>query len=419
MGLGTSTGSYAKDMELDTLSEMTDVGGMERGGDIPRYALEMRAVRRTGSGRAVTPLGKLIMELPDRDALRWMLAAEIVQSHGEDDEWRLSKEGAVKLLGTSEGWRHWDEDARPWPIQDEVFHRLSQMGIVKLTDQLDVDVTSYELLPQGRPLLEEITSGNDTPFMSLARAMLQDETAAVLGQFPAAAVLVRQENAVAATTRHARMVAHELRNALVPMQVGLRRLYEEIEQSGRTDLVEMRRGPIDAGIARLFQFVQDIARVADLATKPAELFELAPAIEAALAAVELETGGNVAFVREAELPNVMGHRDRFVLVVGNLLRNAAQAREAPPVRIRLTAGVNNGAEVFVRVDDDGPGVAEGDRSSVFSPGFSRRPGGSGQGLAFVREVVEPEMAGRVVYEESPLGGARFTIRLPVGTRRSA
>ena len=59
-----------------------------------------------------------------------------------------------------------------------------------------------------------------------------------------------------------------------------------------------------------------------------------------------------------------------------------------PVEIQVTIGVNNGAEVFVRVDDDGPGVPPEDRDRVFQAGFSRQAGGSGQGLAFVREVVE-------------------------------
>ena len=123
-------------------------------------------------------------------------------------------------------------------------------------------------------------------------------------------------------------------------------------------------------------------------------------------------------MQEAVLSPVLGHRDRFVLALINLLRNAAQARKEPPVTIEVTAGVNNGAEVFVRVDDDGPGVAAEERTRIFDAGFSHRPGGSGHGLALVREVVEAEMAGRVTCEESPAGGARFVVRLPVGNKRT-
>ena len=64
------------------------------------------------------------------------------------------------------------------------------------------------------------------------------------------------------------------------------------------------------------------------------------------------------------------------------------------------------------VDDAGPGVPESDRDRVFDDGFTTRPGGSGFGLAFVRRVVETDLAGSVSCEPSDLGGARFVVTLP-------
>jgi signal transduction histidine kinase len=231
---------------------------------------------------------------------------------------------------------------------------------------------------------------------------------------------MQNEGAAAVATRHARMVAHEIRNSLVPVQGALSGLYEEIERRGQADALGKRRDRIDAGIDRIFRFVRDVAQVADLSAKPAELFDLAAAVESAIASIAPELGRTIPFVQEAALAPVKGHRDRFVLALLNLLHNAAQSRAEPPlIEIQITAGLKNGAEVFVRIDDDGPGVPADDRSRIFEADFSRRSGGSGQGLAFVREVVESEMAGRVLCEESPLGGARFVVRLPVGTKRSA
>jgi signal transduction histidine kinase len=57
-------------------------------------------------------------------------------------------------------------------------------------------------------------------------------------------------------------------------------------------------------------------------------------------------------------------------------------------------------------------VPEHLRRAIFAPGMSLRPGGSGQGLALVREVVEQEMRGQVSCTDAPSGGARFTLRLP-------
>jgi signal transduction histidine kinase len=116
----------------------------------------------------------------------------------------------------------------------------------------------------------------------------------------------------------------------------------------------------------------------------------------------------------APLPAIMGYRARFVLTVMNLLRNAQQVHAT---KVLISTSVSDdGARVFLDVDDDGPGVPVEQRRAIFEPGISLREGGSGQGLALVREVIEREMHGWVECVTSPLGGARFHIELPVGSR---
>ena len=103
----------------------------------------------------------------------------------------------------------------------------------------------------------------------------------------------------------------------------------------------------------------------------------------------------------------------------NLLRNAAQARGDAATEIVVKAELDpSGLAILVMIDDDGPGVPSEHRRAVFAPGFSLRPGGTGQGLALVREVVESELSGEAYCQESPLGGARFVVRLPVLGARS-
>jgi len=111
-------------------------------------------------------------------------------------------------------------------------------------------------------------------------------------------------------------------------------------------------------------------------------------------------------------PPVMGHRPRFILAIVNLLRNATQVVDGKDGTVEL-AVESRGETVMIRVDDAGPGVAPKDRSTIFEPGVSQRDGGSGHGLALVREVIAAEMGGTVSCEDSPLGGARFVIILPM------
>lgn len=425
LGVKSTTGSAGLDLEIDFISRIVadkDQWGWivaQAAKHVQHYATEIGAVTRDRAHPSITEVGKLVLTLPQRDARRWLLAVEVTQSLGTHDEWRICRSSAKAILEAA-GWKHYmlndmyDDAPASWGS----LRRLEGLGLIYFHDT-GVGTEILGIHDEGRLLLDEIATDKDTPFTLLARALLQDQTAATLAGLPGAAALLQREGAATVATRHARMVAHEIRNSLVPVQIALAGLYEDIQRRGQGDTLAKRRDRIDTGIERLFRFVRDVAQTADLSVKPAELFDLAAAAESAIASIAPELGRAIRLQQEALLAPVKGHRERFELALLNLLRNAAQSRAEPPVEIRVTAGLNNGAEVFIQIDDDGPGVAPDDRTRVFEPNFSRRAGGSGQGLAFVREVVESEMAGRVICEESPLGGARFVVRLPVGTKRSA
>jgi two-component system osmolarity sensor histidine kinase EnvZ len=74
--------------------------------------------------------------------------------------------------------------------------------------------------------------------------------------------------------------------------------------------------------------------------------------------------------------------------------------------------MRQGRMVFVTVDDDGPGIPPERRESVFRPFESDAAGGTGLGLTIARDIVRAH-GGEIVLEDSPLGGLRARIRLPV------
>ena len=109
-------------------------------------------------------------------------------------------------------------------------------------------------------------------------------------------------------------------------------------------------------------------------------------------------------------------------VVAHLLDNAAhhargQAAVSLTTRPAPGPASSQGREVVLSIDDDGTGIGEADRDRIFerftrlSEARSRDTGGAGLGLAVVKALVT-EMGGRVTVEDSPLGGARFTVVLP-------
>jgi two-component system, OmpR family, osmolarity sensor histidine kinase EnvZ len=93
--------------------------------------------------------------------------------------------------------------------------------------------------------------------------------------------------------------------------------------------------------------------------------------------------------------------------ITNLVDNAR--RHATHVAL---AAVAQGRSVLVTVDDDGPGIPADRRESVFRPFQSGSSGGTGLGLTIARDIVRAH-GGEIVLEDSPMGGLRARIRLPV------
>jgi len=106
-------------------------------------------------------------------------------------------------------------------------------------------------------------------------------------------------------------------------------------------------------------------------------------------------------------------RDAIKRALTNLTDNAARHGE----RVRLAVGHTDDM-VEIAIDDDGPGIPDEQRDSVFKPFFrldsSRNPdtGGVGLGLTIARDVVRNH-GGDLILGESPMGGLRAAARLPL------
>ena len=93
--------------------------------------------------------------------------------------------------------------------------------------------------------------------------------------------------------------------------------------------------------------------------------------------------------------------------ITNLVDNAR--RHARHIMLSAEA---QGRSVLVTVDDDGPGIPADKRESMFRPFASGSTGGTGLGLTIARDIVRAH-GGEIVLEDSPMGGLRARIRLPV------
>ena len=128
----------------------------------------------------------------------------------------------------------------------------------------------------------------------------------------------------------------------------------------------------------------------------------------------LRTGTSLQVEAHVVPVRVVGDPARLAQAIRNLTDNAARFAH---VRVQLHLRSDGGA-ACVMVDDDGPGIPGGERERVFDrfvrldASRDRSSGGSGLGLAIVKTIVSGH-AGTVSAADSPLGGARLTLTLPL------
>jgi len=103
-------------------------------------------------------------------------------------------------------------------------------------------------------------------------------------------------------------------------------------------------------------------------------------------------------------------------VLWNVITNADAVGASLGRQLRITVAAEvDGDAVAMVIDDDGPGIPEELRQRIFEPFFTTRPDGNGLGLATSHQLVTRNGGVMGVQRSPTLGGARFSIRLPLDT----
>ena len=112
-----------------------------------------------------------------------------------------------------------------------------------------------------------------------------------------------------------------------------------------------------------------------------------------------------------DLVSISADIEQMRLVFLNLFLNAIEAVPDNGV-ISVDVQQAGNTAILLRITDNGPGIATENLEQIFEPYFSKRPGGTGLGLALARRIIE-EHGGTIKAGNVENGGARFDITLPV------
>jgi two-component system nitrogen regulation sensor histidine kinase NtrY len=210
----------------------------------------------------------------------------------------------------------------------------------------------------------------------------------------------------------ARQVAHEIKNPLTPIRLGVQHLRRARGRPDFDTILEQNVTRILGEIDRLDEIARAFSRYggAPEARVPAEPTDI-PAIVRDVVALETLGEGEVrwAMAVDGVVPLALARADELREVLLNLFENARLA-DARSVRalVHLATLQAGAAAVAISVTDDGSGIEAEVLPRIFEPHFSTRTSGSGLGLAITRRLVE-SWGGEVTIESTP--GVGTTVRV--------
>mgnify|MGYP000250608326 FL=1 len=234
-------------------------------------------------------------------------------------------------------------------------------------------------------------------------------------------------NSARSVSAMAAILAHEIKNPLS----GIRGAAQLLEQTSNED---------DRVLTRLIcdeadRIVELVDRMEIFSDKPLErgAVNIHTVLEHVRRLAENGFAKNLTFeeIYDPSLPPVFGNRDQLVQVFLNLIKNAGEAVDPKDGVITISTRYQHGIRLavaggdarvhlplVVSVRDNGPGIPQDMRESLFDPFVTTKPTGSGLGLALVAKIIN-DHGGVIEVKDVPGGGAEFQIMLPIYNRALA
>jgi two-component system, NtrC family, sensor kinase len=325
---------------------------------------------------------------------------------------RVQEQGSVKDF---EATIRRADGATIFGLLNATLLRAPDGGVLEVTTTLK-DITARILDEQALWKANVELSEANRKLQISQTLLVQREKLAGLGQL-AAGIAHEINNPLAFVTSNFSTLRRYLA-ALVPLARRAAGVDGEAVQA--LDDLEPLLSECEEGFRRMRVIVQSLSAFSrEDPSRPLADFDLNAGIRntLALAIHEVKYAADVTLAL-GDIPTVRCRGNELNQVFMNLIVNAAQAirSQGRPSKGRILISTGADADsVWARFEDDGPGVAPGQRPRVFEPFFTTKPPGEGTGLglSISREIVERH-GGTLTLCEPPSGaGACFTVQVPV------
>jgi two-component system nitrogen regulation sensor histidine kinase NtrY len=283
-------------------------------------------------------------------------------------------------------------------IFTELIQALQQSKNGTISRQLNVDVRGSRLT------------------LALNMTLLRDAQGSVIGMVAVLDDLtqIMRAQRMAAWREVARRIAHEIKNPLTPIQLSAQRLRKRyLSRFGDDETVfDECTAMIIKSVDEMKNLVNEFSNFARMPAIQPELNSLNDLIREALTLYQqAHLGVQFEVTLDDSMPELMIDRNQIKRVLINILENAVAAMGERGT-VTLTTFFDDVLKMaIINVADDGPGIANEDKTQVFEPYFSTKKSGTGLGLAIVSSIVT-DHGGFVRIRDNVPHGAIFVVELP-------
>jgi len=228
--------------------------------------------------------------------------------------------------------------------------------------------------------------------------------------------LLRIQDKMTSLGRVATGIAHEIRNPLSGINIYLNTLEKLYERGNNTDKIKGILEHIQSASSKIEAVIKRVMDFSKPTAPTLILTDINKSVEEAisLSSVTLRKRKiKIEKILNDDLPQCYIDLQLMEQVVLNLITNAADSMKETKGenKIQVTSFFENG-NVLIKVSDSGPGIPDELKAKVFDPFYTTKNGSTGIGLSLCRRIIG-DHGGILNLSKSQLGGAQFTIQIPV------
>lgn len=214
----------------------------------------------------------------------------------------------------------------------------------------------------------------------------------------------------------AKQVAHEIKNPLTPMKLGVQQLMRSYNENDPKFAERFQRISLSIieQIDSLSTIATEFSAFAKLPETNLMKLDIIEKINKTVILFSNGTNVSISVMNHTEQPHlyILGDRDQFLRSLNNLFKNAIEAsRGKKKHTINVSIEQQSDRSIRLSIQDNGYGIPPEVIPSIFKPNFTTKSSGTGLGLAFVKQTITG-IGGSISFITKPGTGTTFIINLP-------